>query len=62
MLYFPSRKINAEVAELAYASVSKTDFLTDMRVQLPPSAPLNDLASGPKSVELLFGLRPPAGK
>ncbi len=32
-------KLIAEVAELAYASVSKTDFLTDMRVQLPPSAP-----------------------
>ena len=39
MLYLPSKKIDAEVAELAYASVSKTDFLTDMRVQLPPSAP-----------------------
>ena len=31
----------AKVAELAYASVSKTDFLTDMRVQLPPSAPVS---------------------
>src|SRR5580704_4208927 len=34
----------AEVAELADASVSKTDVRKDVRVRLPLSAPLGDVA------------------
>ena len=43
-------KKHAEVAELAYAAVSKTVGSNTLRVRLPPSAPLNDLAYGPETI------------